>query len=179
MTDNDLIRLFLPIINNGLLAGGFTGVKTQQSYQPTQQGVNTSPTLFFYKVGDYRYGFPSRKDVWDDIGNVMIHTETQQYETTFQVSALVIQDPNNTNSYTASDLLNYVAYIMQSQSTVEQLIQQNVNVLRVTSIRNPYFSDDMHRWEANPSFDFVLTHLQTITSTVPSTNIIESGIYPV
>lgn len=179
MTDNELIKLFLPIIQNGLITGGFTGVVTQQSYQPTQEGVNTPPTVYFHKVDDYRYGFPSREEKWDDINQIMVHTEVQAYETTFQVSALVIQDPNITTSYTASDLVNYVAYIMQSAATVNALLVENVNVLRVTSVRNPYFSDEMHRWEANPSFDFTLTHLQTIISSVPSTDIIEPGIYPV
>lgn len=163
MQDNDLIKLFLPIIQAGI-ATDFPGVTIKQANQPTQQGINTGPTLYFFKVGDRRYGFRETSDVWDALNTIEVHTETQPYETTFQISALVIQDVNNTNTYTASDLLNYVSYIMQSAATITALRVENVGVLRVTEVSNPYFTDDRDQFEAAPSFSFVLTHLQTIIS---------------
>lgn len=161
MRDNDLARLFIPLINTGLTAVGFAGVSVVQSNQPTQQGTRTAPTVYYFKIGDYRYGFLKREDVWDADLDQMVHSEIQQYETTFQISGLVIQKPTNAYSYTASDLVNEVAAIMQSDLTRNTLMESNVGILRVGDVRNPYFADDKDRFEASPSFDFVLTHLQT------------------
>ena len=160
MTDNELIRLFLPIINAGLVADGFVQVKVQQSNQPTMQGINTNPTVYFYKIGDRRFGWRKGEDVWDTINSIMVHTELQYYETTFQISALVLQSPKNPSQYTASDLVNEVAAILQSDNTIQTLEAQSVGILRVTDVRNPYFMDDRDNFEASPSFDFTLTHQQ-------------------
>ena len=167
MTDNDLIRLFLPIINAGLIADGFLNVITQQANQPTQQGIPTAPTVYFYKTGNKRFGFLRRMDVWDPVHSVMTHTESQIFETSFQVNALVLQRPTQPYFYTASDLLNEVEAIMQSDNTRATLIAQNVGILRVQDVRNPYFVDDMDNFEASPSFDFTLTYTQTRISTDP------------
>jgi hypothetical protein len=178
MTDNQLIEIFLPIINAGLIADGFTGVQVKQLNQPTQQGINTAPTVYFSKVGDHRYGFLRRSDQWDSKDEEMTHTEEQFYETTFQIMALVLQDPANI-SYTASDLANEVAAIMQSDTTVDTLGASNVGILRVTDIINPFEKDDRDQFEAFPSFDFTLTHSQIRTSTVPIVNPITTAIYPI
>jgi hypothetical protein len=167
VTDNELIQLFLPIINAGLIADGYTGVSVIQSNQPTQQGLNTNPTVYFYKVNNKRYGFLGRYDKWDTVNSVMVHTEDQYYETTFQVSALVLQNVYNTNSYTASDLVNDVASIIQSDNTLNILNNAGVGILRVTDIANPYFVDDRDQFEASPSFDFTLTYRQTRVTTDP------------
>jgi hypothetical protein len=158
MTDNQLIQLFLPIIQNGLIADGFVDVPVVQSNQPTQQGINSNPTVYFYKVGDKRYGFLGRKSEW--IIDEMLHTEFQHYETTFQIVALVRQDPNNTSLPTAADLVNEVAAIMQSDNARQLLNAANVGILRVTDVRNPYFTDDQDIFEASSSFDFTLVHAQ-------------------
>lgn len=157
MTDNQLIQLFLPIVQAGLIADGFTGVVAKQANQPTQQGANTGPTVYFYKVSGKRYGFLGRLDVWDSNTNQMVHTESQYYETTFQFSALVRQFPVTPNQYTASDLANEVASIMQSDNTRDILNASGVGILRVVELPNPYFVDDRDQFEASPSFEFVLT----------------------
>jgi hypothetical protein len=168
MLDNQLIQVFLPIITTGLTNAGFTGVTVKQANQPTQQGINlTAPAIYFYKIGDHRYGHVYREDVWDPISSSMVYTETQQYETTFQISALVLQDPTNINAYTASDLVNTVAQIMQSASTIQTLVSNAIGLLRVMDVRNPYFVDDRDQFEASPSFDFILTHEQTSTIVDP------------
>lgn len=95
------------------------------------------------------------------------YTETQQYATTFQASALATQDPSNTESLTASDIANLGAYVMQSSATIAALEAQGIGVLRVPQVRNPYFTDDRQRYEASPSFDFILTHKQIVTTVVP------------
>ncbi len=176
MRDNELIRLFIPIIRSGLQDAGFTDVQIAASYQPTQQSINTASTVFFHKIGDHRYGFVYRNDEWDSENERMVHTEMQQYETTFQVDALVISKPA-LPSYTASDLVNEVAAILQSNTAIKELIEHDVGILRITDIRNPYFTDDRDRFEASPSFDFVLTHKQTRISTEPVIESYEFDMY--
>lgn len=166
MTDNQLIQLFLPIINAGLIADGYTDVVVRQSYQPTQQGASIAPSVYFFKIGNRRYGFLGRYDKWDDTQEANIHTEVQYFETTFQVNALVLQDPLKI-AYTASDLVNEVASIIQSDAARNTMMASNVGILRVTDVRNPYFVDDRDQFEASPSFDFTLTYRQDRVSTNP------------
>lgn len=167
MFDNQLIALTISTIIAQESIAGISGTPIKQAFQPTQQGVNTQPTAYMYKIGDRRRGYPFRSDEWDVDNEVMIHTEKQAYETTFQISALSTQNPSTPNQYTASDILNLIAYILQSQATVTALEAQEVGILHVGDVRNPYFLDDRQRFEASPSFDFTLTHYQTIISTVP------------
>jgi len=166
-TDNTLIQLFLPVIQAGLVADGFTTTVVKQSNQPTQQGIPTAPMVFFTKIYNRRYGFLGREDVWDSGTSSFIHSESQYYETAFQVSALVLQNPSDLTIPTASDLVNEVACLMQSDATRAILNAQGVGILRITDVTNPYFVDDRDNFEASPSFDFVLTYLNVRTSTTP------------
>ncbi len=180
LTDNSLIQIFLPIIQAGLTADGFTTTVVRQSNQPTQQGIPTVPTVYFFKVYNRRYGFLKREDVWDTISSSFIHTESQYYETAFQVSALVLQNPSDLTIPTASDLVNEVSCIMQSDSTRAILNAQGIGILRITDLTNPYFVDDRDNFEASPSFDFVVTYLNTRESTSPQiTPPIAQNIYGV
>jgi hypothetical protein len=177
MTDNQLIKLFRPIVVAGLAALGYSSVGVVQNNQPTVQGAATGPTVYFYKIGDKRYGFLERSDAYNSEDNDFVHTETQKYETTFQVSALVRQDPAVTTSYTASDLVNAVAMILASDAARETMLAAGVGILRVMDVRNPYFLDDHDQFEASPSFDFVLTYDRTIQTTVPVVESVMPGIY--
>jgi hypothetical protein len=179
MRDNQLIQIFFPIIQNGLIADGFVGVNVIAANQPTQQGTPLVPTVTFYKIGDHRYGFLRRYDTWDSINGVMIHTEEQAYETTFQISALALQNPGTPDQYTASDIVNEVAAIMQSDNTLNILYNNGIAILRITEVSNGYFTDDMDNFEASPSFDFTLTHTQTRVSTGNAIDHVEYDIFRV
>ena len=193
MMDNQLIKLFLPIITAGLTADGFTQVTVQQMDQPTQQGIPSGPTVYFQKINDHRYGWGGRHAKWDPLSSTMKNYEIQWHETTFQVSALVVPVPvmgvtflesedglqlisetgdtliseTVPDPYTAADLANEVASILQSEQAQVTLMAQNVGILRVQNLNNPYFQDDRDQFEATPSFDFILTHLETRISIVP------------
>lgn len=176
MTDADLIQLFLPIIQAGLIADGFTGVTVKQSNQPTQQGANTAPTVYFYKVANKRYGFPRWSDDWDADTETMVHTEEQVFETTFSVNALVISNPATPLAYTASDLVNEVAAILQSYNTCAILQESFVGIERISDISNPYWVDDRDQFEASPSFNFVLTYSNSRITVAP---VVESVDYDI
>ena len=167
MLDNQIIPLIINTIIAQEAIAGINGTPIKQAFQPTMQGVNLEPTAYIHKIGDRRYGYPLKLDVWDSATDTEVHTETQQYETTFQVTALSTQDPTNTNQYTASDILNLIAYCLQSAYAVQTFEANNVGILRVMDVRNVPFIDDRNQYEYQPSFDFVMTHKQTITSTSP------------
>lgn len=180
MTDNELIKLFLPILQAGLIANPtYSNAVVKQTNQPTAQGANSAPTLYFYKLGDpRRYGFLERNQTILPNGNIL-RTSTQRYETSFRMSALVRQNPENTNAYTASDLVNEASLILGDQDTIEQLAQVDVGILRVMSAENPYFLDDRDQHEASPFFDFTLTHARTRITSVSVIESINPGIYRV
>jgi len=167
MLDNQLIASVIEAILKGELIAGIQGTPLAQAFQPTEQGVNSEPTIFFYKVADKRLGSPGRSDVYDEANQRMVHTELQQYETTFQMSALALQSPQTEQNYTASDILNLVAYILQSEATIDFLQSKGIGIEKINDVRNPYFKDDADRYEANPSMDIVFTHKQIISNAIP------------
>jgi len=167
MMTNQLKKLFLSIINTGLIADGYAGVAVKQANQPTQQGINTQPTVYFYQIGVKRYGFLGRTDVWNNIESEMVHTESQYYETTFQVSALVLQYPQSPSQYTAIDLVNEVASIMQSDNTLAILNSSGIGILRISDISNPHFVDDRDQFESSPFFEFTLVSQSSRVTTTP------------
>ena len=166
--DNVLFTKIIDILNSGFAK--FPAVPNPvviQKYQPVAEGVPSCPTVFLYKIGDNRLGWPEKHSCWDRVKGIETHTELQVYETTFQISALVTQDPSNPAAYTASDIINYAAYIMQSAATVTALQAIGIGIYKVSDVRNPYFSDDRVRYEASPSFDLTLVHSQIIVTNVP------------
>ncbi len=167
MLDNPLIILLLSTINAQLAAAGIADTPIVQADQPTQQGVFTSPAGYLHKLGDVRRGSPQRSDIWDPMAETEVHTESQVYETTFQISTLAIQTPGNLTQKTASDIANALAYILQSETTIETLNAQGVGMLKISDVRNPYFKDDRDRFEASPNLDFTVCHNQTIITTAP------------
>lgn len=177
MLDNLLIRLIIQVITAGLPSVGLNTLLIKQGQQPTQQGVNTAPTGYFFKVGpDHPYGFPNVKDVFNTTAGTFDHIESQQYESTFQMMTQATQNPLMPNALTASDILNYLRYILQSRVTIATFEAQNIGVLKITEVRNPYFKDDSDTFQASPSFDFTLTHKQTI---ITSTPVVETDIVQV
>lgn len=154
----------------------------KQAAQPNMQGTPTGPVIFMTKLPDYRYGSRGIVDEWipDTIGGgVEQHTETQQYESTFQLNALSTQDPDDLAQPTAADLLNYAAYIMQSMATIATLNAQDIGIERITQVRNVPFKDDRDQFEYSPSFDFVLTHKQIVTTEIDVLQSTEFAILPV
>jgi len=177
-TDNSIIQLFLGVIRTGLDADGFTNVIIQQSNQPTQQGVPSPATVFFYKVATKRYGFLGRNDDYNNVDDNFTHHEKQYYESTFRIQTLVRQNPALIG-YTASDLADEVASVLQSDKALATFKADGVGILRITEIINPYFTDDKDNFEAAPLFDFTLLYLNDRLSTTPIVDSLEYDIYHV
>lgn len=179
MLDNELFSLIINTIQSQEIIANIPNIFIKQAFQPINIGANSQPTAYLYKIGDHRFGFPDKADNWDSVNQIMVHTETQNYETTFQISFLATQDPTTPNAYTASDYLNSIAYILQSDTTINGFNQQGVGVKRIENIRNIYFMNDKSRFQAAPSFDFVITHQQVVTSSTAIVNSTELDILTV
>ena len=177
MLDNQLIKIFLPIINNGLIGEGLVNVAVRQAYQPTSQGMKTGQSVYFFKVGDRRRGTVRVTEKFDALNSVMIREETTSYESTFQVNAYSIQDPSDTNQLTASDLVNLVSEILQREDTVQTLTSNSIGIIRIDEIRNPYFVNERNGFEASPNFDFILSHNQIRVTEIPVVESIEKHLY--
>lgn len=177
MNDKQLAALFMAQLLPAMqTTSGLSGVKLARSFQSRQQGANSSPYVYFVKIGDHRHGSPERKDEYDPQAAAFTHSEIQQYETTYQFSAWVPQDPKDVTGLTESDILNIVSGIMQSDAIISAFNAAGVGILRVTDVRNPYIVDDRDRFEAVPSFDVILTHKRTSVSTIPAVATYESNV---
>lgn len=184
-TDKQLFKIIRDLLVAGFAATTTppspipTGLEVKQANQPTQQGVPVGPVIFMTKLPDNRYGFRGTSDIWDAEAQKKYHTETQQYESTFQLNCLITQDPTDTAQPTQIDVLNYAAYIMQSDATIRTLQAQGIGIERVSQIRQTPFQDERDRFEYSPSFDFVLTHKQSVTSEIDVLQSIELNIYEI
>jgi hypothetical protein len=192
MNDNPLIELFIAQLTAAMAGAGWAYPIVQKN-QPTQEGIPTQNAVFFEKLFDNEYGWPGMS------GEYVAPTppvaqgsynkaEKQWVETTFQVSALAIQDPSNLNVPTASDIVNFVKRYINSRPVIYALKSSGVSILRIGQIRNPYFADDRDLYEANPNFDVILQHNGSLNWSVPATNIVQgqtvegytkNGLYPV
>lgn len=171
MTDNSLIALFGNALKSGFTDLGIT-IDLVQAYEPTNQGINTGDTVYFQKLFNKRHGHTGRSNYWDLLTSTMVYTETQVIETTFQINALVRQNPSSLGN-TASDIVNYAAAIMSSTKMLKTLQAAGVGIYRITEVRNPYFIDDRGQYEASPNFDFTLTHNLDIITTAPIIELID------
>ena len=179
MLDNELIKIFRPIILQGFLDYGVGDIEVRQQYQPTQTGTKKLPVISFFKVSDVRYGFEERESYYDPGDLKQKSRETQFYNTVFQISCLAAQDPTDENSLTASDLINICASIMQNNATINLLASNDVYVLRITDVRNIPFYDDRDQNEFIPSFDITFKHVQERIIDIDYLTSVDGKIYNV
>lgn len=179
MRDVDLIDLIATRAETALTAINMADTPVLQNYQPNQQGVPTGPTVWFEKIIDHAYGWPSVKKIYNEERDVFEEREDQGYTTVFQISALVPQEPGNTNIPTASDLLKYLQRYLTSNASRQIYRAQGAAIFRVTDIRNPKFEDDQSQFEARPSFDITFTHNDVLVTDIPAVTKVIPRIFAV
>jgi hypothetical protein len=175
MTDNQLFTLVRGILLAQLPTRGLDGWKVARKFQPLQNGANAAPTVYVFKVADKRHGSPQQRAGWNPDTLTMDKVESQQMETTFQAS-IEMDEGTDANALTPSDAANEVAAIMQSDEALAALQAQGVGILRIGAVLNPYNVNDRNRFDANPSFDFVLTYRRARTATTPHAVSVEGSI---
>lgn len=167
MNDNALSVLIRQSLLPLLAAQGQSALPVIAAQQPTTQG-REALGIYFFQIGDNRYGWQARYDEYDEDSGDQIHTEEQWHETTFQVMGFAPADPTDLSLPTAKDLTDLAAMLITSQAFVQALRAENVGLQRITQVRMPWFKNDQDNFEANPSFDFTVSHKRTIIQTTPS-----------
>lgn len=172
MNDRSLYTALIAVIRAGM---GMTSdvLEIAQSNQLRAAGRPTTRALLLDKVGEYRYGHVKREDVPDpDDPLLMIHRETQIYETRVRVNGMAKPPPVrgevDANEPSASDLLNQAAAVLQSDEGMAALRAAGIAPLRVLEVRNPTFRNDQDQFEASPSFDFLFQHDQVTVTATPA-----------
>lgn len=177
-TDNEVWAVLITIFQNALSARGLPAT-VRQSYQPEQQGVETTPVVVLHGIDSKRYGFPEDTSYYDEIANEVKTREGYWLERSYQVNALAIQNPSDISAPTAFDYIDAAAAIIQTTETQDILRGHGIGVLRVQPLRTAYIVDDRARHEQVPTFDFTLTYRQTFTKTVAPIVTIEADIFEV
>lgn len=171
MTETQLFILLKAIIDDALSAASIVAI-VKQGDQPNIVGRPSGPVVLLSNQPMRRYGSLKRADAWDATHTVMVHTETQQMECTFQCGALVPQTPATpavVPGLTAGDLVVAASQALQSDVALSALLVAGLGIYRVTDIRQPAFKDDQDRFEYSPSFDFTVVFANVYTSQTPST----------
>jgi hypothetical protein len=175
MIDNALISLIASYLDAASAAAGWNYPVIQKN-QPTPQGLPYEPAIFLEKLFDKHYGFPAVSYAYQSTPDNFSTAESQIVETTFQISAFVIQSPENTTIPTASDVVNYLRQYLSSRATIYNMRTNGVAIFRVTDIRNPYFQDERERFEANPNFDIICVHAREFDNVVPACHKVQGEV---
>lgn len=171
MIDADVQRAIKSVLDTGLATAGFTVLVTQ-SFQPTRQGAPLIPAVVFTKIATRRFGFQGQQYVLVT-GNpdTFQKTEVQYLRPTYQLSGLMNQNPVDSNSFTAYDVLDACAMILQSAEGRAAFKLVGIGIDRVTDIREPHSLDDSDRFTADVSFDFTLSYRNELASIIPSAGV--------
>tara|TARA_R110000851_G_C13077978_1_gene565528 strand:+ start:1596 stop:2138 length:543 start_codon:yes stop_codon:yes gene_type:complete len=173
ITETAVWRVIIAVINNGLIDQGITGVKAKQSYQQTQQGTSSADRVYLNKVTQRRISHQSKEFKFNEIDDNFDHKEAYWLAVTYQLNAVINQDLSDPDSMTVGDLVDICGAILQSTKARKTLLESGVGILKINDTRNPFFSDDSKQFVAEPSFDFVLTYNQSISSKVPKISAVE------
>lgn len=140
----------------------------KQAYQPTTQGTLSGYLLTLHDIAESRYGFEQKKDQWNPRTEQFDHVQSQQVRTTFQFGAIGPQNPANDAEFTLSDYVRAAASALQSDVCLGLLRPVGIGLERITDVRIVYSIGDKDLHEANPSFDAVFTHRDTVIDTLPA-----------
>lgn len=177
MNEKALDKLIRAELIKGLARYGVTDIPVKQGYQPTTQG-RLDKCIYFWALPDIQEGWQYRKHKADEAGQIST-TETQIIATSYQMGALIPDDPSDASQKTAKDITVLARMVVQSQPFVIAMTKAGVGVRRPSEVRNPQFVNDQDQYEFQPSFDFTVTHKQVIIQLTDSIESVEFNIHRV
>lgn len=152
-------------------------IAIKRNYQPTQQGRPDGPAVFFFKVTDRRVGQRQISEAQDPTTLTMTRTERQVVETIYQFGALVPEYPEDDPDIPlAADVLKAAAATLQAPDFIFSLKQANAGIQRITDIRTTQVENDRGQFEANPTFDVTISHVDEFITIVPATSVLGVNI---
>jgi hypothetical protein len=177
MNEKALDTLIRAELLKGLARYGVMDMPVKQGYQPTTQG-RLDKCIYFWALPDIPEGWQYRKHKADEGGQIST-TETQIIATSYQMGALIPDDPSDADQKTAKDITVLARMVVQSQPFIIAMTKAGVGVRRPSEVRNPQFVNDQDQYELQPSFDFTVTHKQVIIQLTDSIYSTEFNIHRV
>ena len=179
MLESQLQILLRSVLLAGLNVRGINA-EVKAAAQPTQQGTPTNPVIFAVRIGGKRYGSPTRKNYIDPTTQALMYSETETFESTYQISGLVRVDPSaDPATPNTLDLVKIAGDILQSQTALDTFAASDVGVLRITDISTSFFDDDRDQFEENPTFRVTLRHSNVFAAPANTIDSINGGIFPI
>lgn len=160
MKEIELDVLMRQTLIASLSAAGIVGYPVIAGYQQRGQG-RVSTGIYYWTIGEHNYGWQGAKTIV--VGDELFTKEMQIVEQTYQIQTFVKE---RDAEYSALDLATKIRMAISSRLFINALAVYNIGVQRPTSIRSPFFVNDRDQYEANPSFDFVLSHKRYMTQSV-------------
>lgn len=174
VSDKEILVLMIALLKEGILHFGWD-YPVVQKQQPTQQGLPfgdldnpNDGAVFIERLDDDNYLFKELKQTHNPSDHTFSETESQIAETTFQMSAIVPQNPSDTTRPTAADVAKALRMWMTSRYVMRKLTAQKFNILPPRALKNAWFVDDTGRNQAHAHFDYVLTYISADTIIKPA-----------
>lgn len=167
MKDNALFTMLKTQLHAGLLSLSPDPIRVLKSYQPSQQGMPSAPTVWLHKIADVRTGFPGVREERDDEAGMMREITTQVMLATFQVSATVITADDDPQAITAPDVLKQAATVMQSRRFQLAVKAAGANILRIGNITSVDVSGDYVGRDLQPFFEIQINHTDISVTEIP------------
>jgi hypothetical protein len=179
MLDNQIYQVLISTINQILVVQSsiypvLQNALVRQSYQPTQQSVKNQPCVFVSKVTNPQFGWGINY-----IANTSEREQLQYAESTYQIVALLQQDPADVNSLTANDLVTLVSDMLQSYDIIRSLRAQGLAIQRVSSISGGHFANEKDRYELDPGFQVTFNYHRTYNKPIDHVDDAKGEIYGV
>jgi len=160
VTEADVWRVIISTLRSGLDSQGLSSVLIKQSFQPIKQGVDSSDTVYLFKVSSRRYGFQGRTQEYNQSTMMMDVTEKYWMEAVYQLTPHVERNIQDSSSLTSYDIADTCSAILQSKKYVKVLIDEGIGIQIVQDIRNPFDIDDYERFDQDANLDFTISYLQ-------------------
>lgn len=179
MMDSAVQTTIRTVLLDGLTLYGYPSILVLQSFQPTKQGVPTTPVVYFTKIMTHRHGWQGRSYQYNETNANYDKTESYCLEATYQINAVIKQDLTDGSSVSSYDIVDLCAGILQSEETLDAFKAAEIGIERIQDIRTPRYLNDEDEFDEEPSFDFVLTYQRTLSSTVPAATVVAGTIHHV
>lgn len=180
VTNNELMILLRGALLDGLAARG-KSYAVEQNYQPTQQGTNRDPTVYFHHVNDVMRGWSRDEEIVNPDTGQMQTVQVQLIETRIQIAATVDADPFDPEAVTVIDVLRMARQCIQSREFLFKVGKSGVGVYRVSDLQSVDVLSDSPGYEKRPTFDIIVQHSDVTTVKTDSFDHVDNapkrGIY--
>lgn len=169
MLDIDIFRALSLALTKGMLDFYNIEIRCIQGHNRKQVGRPSGKCLIIDKISDQRYGWIETYEYYKTPDNVTYRQEYQPVFSTFQINALWATNDNS--QYTASDLANMAAMLMQSENVLPELREKGIYTTRVLNVENPYYENDSMNFEAMPFFRIEIQHTDVLKTIIPAASV--------